>query len=158
MTDCAIPVRSGCSWNRSRDHRFRRGPDRHRFDRGPGFVWFSAAPMRLFLLRIELANVTAVQGERHADARKHRRPAVRRDQDQEKASFTLSIAGCSRFLTFTQSGDRPARYGRSRRFDTKPLASPKRQATRNRSGPISPCSNGATKMPSRPPREQPHIS
>jgi hypothetical protein len=76
---------------------------------------------------------------------------------KRKASFALSIAGCSRFLTFTQSVDPPARYGRSRRFDTKP-SSPKRQATRNRSGPISPCSNGATKMPSRPPREQPHIS
>jgi hypothetical protein len=46
--------------------------------------------MRLFLLRIELANVTAVQGEHHADARKHRRPAVRRDQDQEK-SFLRSF-------------------------------------------------------------------
>ena len=28
--------------------------------------------------------------------------------------------GCVRFLTFSQSGERPARYGRSRRFDTKP--------------------------------------
>ncbi len=51
------------------------------------------------------------------------------------------------FFTFTQCGDRPERYGRSRRFDTKP-SSPILQAARNRSGPISPCYNGAMKMPS----------
>jgi len=31
-----------------------------------------------------------------------------------------SIAGCFRFLIFTQCLDRPARYGRFRRFDTNP--------------------------------------
>ena len=39
---------------------------------------------------------------------------------QANASITRSIAGCFRFLTLIQSGDRPARYGRSRRFDTRP--------------------------------------
>src|SRR5271165_6784181 len=58
-------------------------------------------------------------------------------------SVTRIIAGCALFLTFTQSFDRPGRYGRSRRFDTKP-SNPIPQAARNRSGPISPCSNGAT--------------
>ena len=60
--------------------------------------------------------------------------------------MTRSIAGCSRFLTLTQWGDRPARYGRSLCFDTKP-SRPIRQACRNRSGPISPCSKSARKMP-----------
>jgi hypothetical protein len=34
--------------------------------------------------------------------------------------MTCDIAGCFRFFTLIQSGDRPARYGRSRRFETKP--------------------------------------
>jgi len=38
-------------------------------------------------------------------------------------------------------------YGRSRRFDTNP-SRPMLQAARNRSGPISPRSNGLIKMPS----------
>jgi predicted transposase YbfD/YdcC len=50
-------------------------------------------------------------------------------------------------LALIQSGDRPARYGRSRCFDTRP-SKPMLQAARNRSGPISPCSKGAMKMPS----------
>jgi hypothetical protein len=51
------------------------------------------------------------------------------------------------FFTFIQWGDRPTRYGRSRCLETRP-SSPMLQAARNRSGPISPCSNGAMKMPS----------
>ena len=61
--------------------------------------------------------------------------------------MTRDIAGCFRFFTLIQSGDRPARYGRSRRFETKP-SKPKLQAARNRSAPISPCSKSLTKMPS----------
>jgi hypothetical protein len=38
--------------------------------------------MRVFPIRIKLANVAAVQRSHDADARKHRRPARRRDQDQ----------------------------------------------------------------------------
>src|SRR5215203_5070234 len=56
-----------------------------------------------------------------------------------KASFTLCIAGCSGFFTFTQLGETPARYCRSLRFDTNP-SRPIKQACRNRSGPISPLS------------------
>jgi hypothetical protein len=48
-------------------------------------------------------------------------------------------------LTFTQGGDRPARQGRTFGFDTRP-SKPIRPAWRNRSGPISPCSNAAVKM------------
>jgi hypothetical protein len=36
------------------------------------------------------------------------------------ASITRFIAGCFRFFTLTQFGDRPGRYGRFLRFDTSP--------------------------------------
>jgi hypothetical protein len=39
----------------------------------------------------------------------------------QNESLTRLIAGWLRFFTLTQSGDRPARYGRSRRFDTRAL-------------------------------------
>src|SRR5438045_7022737 len=55
--------------------------------------------------------------------------------------------GCFGFLTLSQCGDGPARYLLSRRLETMP-SSPNLQAARNRSEPISPASNGATKMPS----------
>ena len=38
--------------------------------------------MRVFAIRIKLPDSVAVQGLHDADARKHRRPAVRRHQDQ----------------------------------------------------------------------------
>src|ERR1700751_3411065 len=41
----------------------------------------------------------------------------------ENESITRLIAGCFRFFTLTQSFDRPARYGRSTRFDTMALKS-----------------------------------
>jgi hypothetical protein len=40
------------------------------------------SPMMVFSVRIEFANVAAVQSLHDADAREHRRPARRRDQDQ----------------------------------------------------------------------------
>ena len=55
-------------------------------------------------------------------------------------SITRDIGECLRFLNSIQCFDRPAQYGRSWRFDTKP--------SRPTSGPISPSSKGATKMPS----------
>ena len=61
--------------------------------------------------------------------------------------MTRDIAGCFRFWILIQCGERPARYGRSLCFDTKPTR-PSRQAWRNRSGPISPCSKSLRKMPS----------
>ena len=57
---------------------------------------------------------------------------------QANLFITLLNAGCCRFFTFTQFGDRPGRYGRSLSLDTGP-SSPIRQACRNSSGPISPC-------------------
>src|ERR1700751_6454751 len=41
----------------------------------------------------------------------------------ENDSITRLIPGCFRFFTLTQSFDRPARYGRSTRFDTMALKS-----------------------------------
>jgi len=38
--------------------------------------------MRVFAIRFKLANVPTVQRPHDADARKHHRPAKRRDQDQ----------------------------------------------------------------------------
>jgi hypothetical protein len=38
--------------------------------------------MRVFPIRIKLANVATVQRPHHTNARKHRRPARLRDQDQ----------------------------------------------------------------------------
>jgi hypothetical protein len=50
-------------------------------------------------------------------------------------------------FTLTQLGDVPGRLARSRCFETIP-SRPNSHALQNRSGPISPCSNGAVKMPS----------
>jgi len=65
----------------------------------------------------------------------------------QKTSITRFFAGCCRFFTLTQCFCRPLRYGRSRCFETNP-SNPNSHALRNRSGPISPSSNVATKMPS----------
>src|SRR5262245_26497380 len=45
-------------------------------------------------------------------------------------SMMRVAAGASGFFTLTQSGDRPERYGASRRFDTMP-SRPSAQACRN---------------------------
>ena len=55
------------------------------------------------------------------------------------------------FLTFTQSFDRPARFGRSARFETPSEAKLASLAEEIRCL-ISPCLKGATKMPSGRPR------
>src|SRR5438309_2187536 len=53
------------------------------------------------------------------------------------ASVARSIAGEVGFFTFTQCTERPARYERSRCFDTMP-SSPSLQACLNIAGPMSP--------------------
>jgi hypothetical protein len=57
-----------------------------------------------------------------------------------KGSFNRSKAWCVLFFTLTQSGDRPARYGRSLRLDTSP-SKPVLEAARIRSRPNAPISN-----------------
>ena len=61
--------------------------------------------------------------------------------------ITRDIARCLRFFTLIQCFCLPPQYGRSLCFETNPY-NPNSHALRNRSGPISPCSNGAMKMPS----------
>ena len=53
-------------------------------------------------------------------------------------SLTLSIAGCFRFFTLIQSGDRPARYGRQRPFLATPLLPKTRRATPTAPANLSP--------------------
>ena len=64
-----------------------------------------------------------------------------------RARAALVNAGCARFLILTQCRNRPPRYRLSRCFETMP-SSPIRQAWRNRSRPISPCSKSLRKIPS----------
>jgi hypothetical protein len=67
----------------------------------------------LFAKHAEHLNTLATEVERAM-------AAANREATDPNLSIARLNAGCVRFLTLTQCGDRPGRYGRSRSFDTSP--------------------------------------